>query len=80
MSQSSLSDRVVFSDKILAGKPIIRGLRISVEQILSMLASGQSTGEIMTEYPELENEDILAAISYAANLVGDESVYHSDLH
>lgn len=77
---SALSERIVIDDKILAGKPVIRGLRISVEQILSMLASGLSSAEILTDYPELDGDDILAAIAYAADLVGEESVYHTELH
>ncbi len=49
------------------GKPCIRGMRISVYDILSWLASGMSNQEIIEEYPELTQEDILAALSYAAD-------------
>lgn len=49
------------------GKPCIRGMRITVYDILSWLSSGMSTNEIIEEYPELQVEDILAALSYAAD-------------
>ncbi len=48
------------------GKPCIRGLRIPVASILSYLSSGMSVDEILTEWPELEREDILQALGYAA--------------
>lgn len=49
------------------GKPCIRGMRITVYDILSWLASGMSTDEIIEEYPELNVEDIFAALSFAAD-------------
>lgn len=49
------------------GKPCIRGMRITVYDILSWLSNGMSTAEIIEEYPELQVEDILAALSYAAD-------------
>lgn len=49
------------------GKPCIRGMRITVYDILSWLASGMSTTEIIDNYPELEIEDIYAALSFAAD-------------
>jgi len=49
------------------GKPCIRGMRITVYDILSWLSTGMSTTEIIEEYPELQVEDILAALSYAAD-------------
>jgi len=49
------------------GKPCIRGMRITVYDILSWLASGMSTDEILEDYPELQVEDIFAALSFAAD-------------
>lgn len=49
------------------GKPCIRGMRITVYDVLEMLASGQSQAEIMEDFPEIEAEDILACLSFAAN-------------
>lgn len=49
-----------------SGKPCIRGLRITVSDILDYLASGMSEGEILAELPDLEKEDIKAALAFAA--------------
>jgi len=50
-----------------SGKPCIRGMRITVYDILGWLASGMTTREVIEEYPELKEEDIYAALSFAAN-------------
>ena len=50
------------------GKPCIRGLRYPVENLLEWLASGMSIEDILADYEDLEREDILAALSYAARL------------
>jgi len=55
------------------GKPCIRGMRITVYDILSWLALGMSTDEIVAEYPELQLEDIYAALSFAADR--ERSIY-----
>ena len=55
------------------GKPCIRGMRITVYDILSWLAMGMSTDEIVVEYPELQLEDIYAALSFAADR--ERSIY-----
>ncbi|MFA5816820.1 MAG: DUF433 domain-containing protein [Bacteroidales bacterium] len=55
------------------GKPCIRGMRITVYDILSWLASGMSTEKIVEEYPELQVEDIFAALSFAADR--ERSIY-----
>jgi len=49
------------------GQPCIRGLRITVFDVLSFLASGMSEDEIISDYPDLTHEDILASLSYAAD-------------
>ncbi len=53
---------------ICHGKPVARGLRYPVQMILELLASGMSTDEILQDYPDLEKEDILACLEYAARL------------
>jgi uncharacterized protein (DUF433 family) len=63
-----MSDRITIDPAICHGKPCIRGLRYSVENVLEWLASGMSTEEILADYEDLEREDILAALSYAARL------------
>ena len=50
-----------------SGKPCIRGLRITVQDVLGWLASGRDILEIVTDYPELTKEDVMACLSYAAD-------------
>jgi uncharacterized protein (DUF433 family) len=75
MEKQILLDRITINPKVMVGKPTIRGLRITVEQILKALASGVSTQELLEDYPELEPEDIQAVLSYAAELVSEEQVF-----
>lgn len=63
------------NSKILGGKPIIAGTRMSVEIILESLAGGMSLEEMLKEYPFLKKEHIQAAIAYAAKVVGKEESY-----
>jgi uncharacterized protein (DUF433 family) len=73
--EQSLLNRITIHPQILSGKPIIRGMRISVEQILKSLAANVSVEELLTEYPELERDDIHAALLYAATVISEERVY-----
>ena len=59
---SPLSERIVVDPEILAGKPVIRGTRLAVEFNLELLAAGQSENEVLTQYPGLTREDILACL------------------
>lgn len=59
----------------MAGKPVIKGTRIPVEQILKLLAQGLSFDDILKDYPHLKREDIMAALLYAARVMGREEVY-----
>lgn len=63
-----LPERIDLDPEILAGKPVIRGTRLAVELILELLAAGQSEKAILTNYPGLTREDILACLSYASYL------------
>ncbi len=67
-------NRITFSPKILGGKPIIRGTRLSVDFILELLASGMTEPEIFHEYPRLTRADIRAVLEYAAQSVKREEV------
>ncbi len=58
-------DRITANPKILGGKPIIRGTRLSVEFILDLLASGMSEEEILEDYPHITREDIRACLRHA---------------
>ena len=60
--KSNLASRISINPKICFGKPCIRGHRIWVSLILDMLADGMTTEEILSEYPQLVREDILACI------------------
>ena len=75
MNEKELLYRITIDPKIMVGKPTVRGLRITVDQILRALAAGISTDELLEDYPELEKEDIEAALLYAAELVEEEKVY-----
>jgi len=63
-----MSDRITVDPLLCHGKPCIRGLRYPVENVLEWLASGMTTEEILADYADLEREDILAALSFAARL------------
>ena len=73
--EADLIKRVTFNRKILNGKPVIRGMRISVEMILELLSQGASVQEILEDYPDLEPEDIRAALLYARGLVAGEEIF-----
>lgn len=59
-------DRVTVDPAVCHGAPTIRGMRLRVQDVLELLASGMSYDEILNDYDELEREDILAALEYAA--------------
>ncbi len=75
MTNSPVRDRIEFNPKILAGKAIVKGTRISVEFLLELLANGWSHETILDNYPQLSQEDIFAALDYARLLVKEEHVF-----
>lgn len=62
----ALLDRITIDPEICHGKPVIRGLRYPVESMLEYLAGGDSIEELLTEFPDLEKDDLLACIQFAA--------------
>jgi uncharacterized protein (DUF433 family) len=74
MNTENLISRITINPKVMVGKPTIRGMRITVEQILRALAGGVTVKELLQDYPELEQEDIQAVFAYAVNLVDEEQV------
>lgn len=64
----NLAERITIDPDICHGKPCIRGLRYPVETILELLSSGMTPEEILSDYEDLEREDILAALSFATRL------------
>ena len=75
MKNETLLERITSNPKVMVGKPTIRGLRISVEKILNALAAGAPSQDLLEEYPELEPEDIRAALAYASELVHEEQIF-----
>ena len=72
--QNQLLDRITANPEIFGGKPIIRGRRISVELVLSLLAQGESVEAILDDYPELEADDIRACLAYAHAVVANDRI------
>ena len=70
----SLFARITTDPRVLAGKPVVRGLRISVEQLLKALAAGQTPAQLQEEYPELEPADFRAVLLFAADAVHGQQV------
>lgn len=70
-----LINRITINPEICHGKPTIRGLRYPVDNILELLASGMTIEELLEDYPDLEKEDFLACIDYAAKLTKIKSIY-----
>lgn len=68
MTRQELLSRITVDPQVCFGKPCIRGHRIWVALVLDFLASGMKTDEILAEYPDLEEADILACIAYGAEL------------
>ena len=68
------TDRIVTDQKVMLGKPVIKGTRITVELILNKLSDGMSIDEILQAYPHLTKEDILAVLSYSADVISREEI------
>ena len=65
-------DRITQSPDLLAGRATVRGLRISVAHVVNLVANGMTPGQIVEEFPDLEEEDVRQALGYAAALAQDE--------
>jgi uncharacterized protein (DUF433 family) len=65
-------ERIIIDPAVLAGKPIIKGTRISVEFLLGLLASGWTEAQIFENYPHLKREDLQAVFSFTQNSLQDE--------
>jgi len=75
LNNKELLSRITVNPKVMLGKATIRGMRITVEQILRALAGGVSEQELLEDYPELEKEDFHAVFAYVAELVEQEQVF-----
>ena len=72
-----MTDRISLDPAVLAGKPVIRGTRLSVEFIIGLMADGWSETDILAEYPGLTREDIAACLAYARDVLQSEKVFPS---
>jgi len=71
MERKQLLERIALNPKIMVGKPVIRGTRLTVQYILDLLAHGETVDEILQEYKGLKEEDILACLLYASETLED---------
>ena len=74
MNEQALLKRITVNPGIFGGKPIIRGMRISVELILSLLAQGETEDAILADYPDLACEDLRACLAYAHAVIAHDSL------
>jgi len=68
-------ERIAVDPKVLVGKPVIKGTRLAVEFIVSLMAQGWPESEILSNYPGLEPDDIRACLAYAAAMLREEHVF-----
>jgi len=73
MDKEKLLQRIIINPKIVAGKPIIKGTRLSVQYILNLLANGYTVDELLKEYKGITREDINACLLYASETMGNTS-------
>ena len=71
MQDEQLLERITLNPKVMVGKPVIKGTRLTVEYILNLLAHGATVAEILAEYQGLTQEDIQACLLFAACALGD---------
>jgi uncharacterized protein (DUF433 family) len=67
--------RIALDPAVLAGKPVIRGTRLAVEFVISLLADGWSEADILANYPGITHEDIIACLAYARDVLSAERVF-----
>ena len=75
MTERGLLKRIVVDPKIMLGKPVIKGTRLTVEIIIEKLAYGETIEDLKRDYPFIIEDDIRAALLYAAKRVAHEEVY-----
>ena len=75
MTERSLLRRIVVNPKIMLGKPVIKGTRLPVEIVVEKIAYGASLEDLKRNYPFLKEEDVRAALLYAAKQLAHEEIY-----
>lgn len=68
-------ERISADPNVLVGKPVIKGTRLSVEFILSLLSQGWTEADLLDNYPGITREDILACLAYATSVISEERVF-----
>jgi uncharacterized protein (DUF433 family) len=68
----AMLDRITFDPRVMGGRACLRGMRITVAQVVNLVANGMSVAEIVAEYPDLEAEDVAQALKYVAMLANEE--------
>jgi uncharacterized protein (DUF433 family) len=68
-------DRITIDPRVLVGKPVIRGTRLSVEFVAGLLAEGWTEQQVLENYPGLVHDDMLACLRYASDALKSEKVY-----
>ena len=72
-------DHITVDPRILVGKPVVKGTRISVELIIDLLAAGWTQEQILDSYPTLKSDDVRACLAYASELLHAEKVFPVEL-
>jgi uncharacterized protein (DUF433 family) len=75
MTTDTLLDRIVVDPNVLAGKPVVRGTRISVDLVIDLLARGYSKEQVIAQYDHLTLDDVHACFAYARELLQSERVF-----
>ncbi|MBM3564156.1 MAG: DUF433 domain-containing protein [Alphaproteobacteria bacterium] len=68
---------IALDPAVLAGKPVVRGTRLSVEFIIGLMADGWSEADILRNHPNLTHEDLVACLAFARDLLKSEKIYPS---
>ena len=75
MGKATPWTRIELNPRVVLGKPVVRGTRLTVEHLLELLGQGMTNEEIIQEYPQLDEQDIFAVLEYAQRRVSEERVY-----
>lgn len=67
-------DRITIDPTVCHGSPVVRGLRYPVQTLLELLAAGMTVDDVLTDYPDLERDDLLAALEFGALTAGGQTV------
>jgi uncharacterized protein (DUF433 family) len=76
----SMQGRIEINPKVMLGKPVIRGTRITVELVLRKLGEGATQRELLEAYPHLTQDDLQAAITFAADTLAHDETVHFEPH